>query len=214
MSERRKPEDFNSEIEAHIRLEADRNRERGMSEEDALAAARRAFGNVAKTQERFYESGRWLWCDTLRQDIRGGLRLLAKTPGWAVVAVLTVALGIGATTAIFSVIDALLLRSLPVKHPEQLVMLTKTFADDYIYTFPIQNVANFADLEAFSGLTAVSPVDRSGFVIGGSSDVPDASQTRIGLVLGNYFYLLTKICGWFPARVMRREYGRARLQPL
>src|SRR5215467_11127999 len=93
MSDKRKPNDFNSEVEAHIQLEADRNRERGMNEADALAAARRSFGNVAKVQERFYESGRWLWWDAVRQDVRIGARMLARTPGWTFVAALTVALG-------------------------------------------------------------------------------------------------------------------------
>ena len=60
MADKRSPDDFNSEIEAHIQLEADLNRERGMSDADALAAARRRFGNVFKVQVRFYESGRWL----------------------------------------------------------------------------------------------------------------------------------------------------------
>ena len=73
MAERRKPDDFKAEIEAHIRLEADRYRERGLNEEEALAAARKTFGNVTKAQERFYESGRWLWWDTLRQDIQLGV---------------------------------------------------------------------------------------------------------------------------------------------
>ncbi len=75
MLRRRKDSDFSSEIEAHIRLETDRYRERGMSEEEALAAARRAFGNVSTSRERFYESRRWLWWEHLRQDVRLAVRL-------------------------------------------------------------------------------------------------------------------------------------------
>jgi len=125
MHPKRPQDDFSAEIEAHIRLEADRFRERGMTEEQAIAAARRSFGNVTASRERFYESRRWLWCDWLKQDVRLGLRLLAKTPGWTAVAVVTVALGIGAVTAIFSVVDTVLLRPLPFAHPGQLYNVTE-----------------------------------------------------------------------------------------
>jgi putative ABC transport system permease protein len=123
---RRNSDDFRSEIEAHIRIEADRDRERGLSEDDALAAARRAFGNVTNVEERFFESKRLLWWDNLTQDVRICLRLLAKTPAWTVVAVLTVALGIGATAAIFSVVNAALLRPLPFPKPNQLYAVVET----------------------------------------------------------------------------------------
>ncbi len=112
--------DFSAEVEAHIRLEADRYRSQGMSEKEALAAARRAFGNVTKIQERFYDSRRWLLWDSLGQDLKLALRLLAKTPGWTAVAAMTIALGVGATAAIFSIVNTVLLRPLPFPHSRQL----------------------------------------------------------------------------------------------
>src|SRR5580704_2385613 len=117
---KRKARDFIAEIEAHIQLESERLREQGLSEEEARAAARRSFGNLMQAEERFYESGRWLWWDHLRQDLRFGLRVLARNPGFVVTVVLTLALSIGANTAIFSIVNALLLKELPYAHPERI----------------------------------------------------------------------------------------------
>src|SRR5437899_380489 len=119
---RRTASDFGAEIEAHLHLETERLREEGLSEEDARASALRAFGNVTQARERFYESGRWLWWDHLRQDVRFGLRMLGRSPGFTAVAVATLALGIGANTAIFSYISAWMIKPLPYPQADRLMV--------------------------------------------------------------------------------------------
>jgi predicted permease len=120
---RRRDGDFQAEIESHIALEADRLIAEGMPGEEARVAARRAFGNVAIVQERFYEGQRCLWWDNLGRDLRYGFRLLWKSPAFTAAAALTIALGLGANTAIFSLVDAVLLQLLPVHEPKQIVFV-------------------------------------------------------------------------------------------
>jgi putative ABC transport system permease protein len=116
-------DDFQHEIEAHIALETDRLIDEGLSPAAARDAARRAFGNVAAASERFHDSRRAVWLTDLGRDVRYGVRLLTRHPGFTLVAVLTLALGIGANTAIFSLINSVMLRPLPVRDPGRLAVV-------------------------------------------------------------------------------------------
>ncbi|HSC44194.1 MAG TPA: ABC transporter permease, partial [Candidatus Acidoferrum sp.] len=116
-------QDLGREIQDHIEIAASENMERGMSAEDARHAAMRKFGNVTRAKEDAREVWCVLWLEQLLQDIRIGLRQLQKNSGFAAVAILTLALGIGANTAIYSFMESILLRSLPVADPESLVVL-------------------------------------------------------------------------------------------
>jgi predicted permease len=183
---KRKLGDFTSEIEAHVELEIERLREEGLSEEEARAIAHRSFGNVMHAEERFYESGRWLWWDHFWQDVRYGLRMLRKSPGFTATAVLTIALGIGATTAIFTVVDATLLRPLPYPQPEQLVSI-----EDDLPGVSARDVGmsppEWQDLQRSGIFENVSPTQFDENNLTGSSQ---PARVRILIVAPNYFALL------------------------
>src|SRR5437879_1521920 len=103
---KRKQHDFNAEIEAHLQLEADQLQAEGLTPAEAQAAAHRAFGNQMSAQERFYESGRWMFLDHLLRDVRFAARVLKKDARFSALAVLGLALGVGGSTAIFALINA------------------------------------------------------------------------------------------------------------
>src|SRR3984885_13002569 len=115
--------EIEDELLEHLRMRAEVNIAKGMSSEQAMRAARLRFGNPAMMKERVEEQDAALSFENLFRDVRYALRGFAKSPGFTAVAILTLALGIGANTAVFQLLDAVCLRSLPIAAPQELAEL-------------------------------------------------------------------------------------------
>ena len=197
MFDRRRPtSDFSEELQAHLQIEIDRLRAEGLSEKDAYHAARRNLGNLSLAGERFYETSRWMWLEHLLGDLRYSVRRLIKAPAFAITAILTLALGIGATTSIFTLVNAVLLKSLPVANPDQLYRVGKEihccvwggygqggefsiFSHD-LYKHLRDNAQGFEEFAAFQAGQSLLGVRRA--------RTSNTADTYIGeFVSGNYF---------------------------
>src|SRR5437773_3160129 len=178
--------DLEEELRSHIQLRADDLERFGLGRAEAERRARIEFGGEARFKEECREAIAGNFIDTLIQDVRFSLRMLRKSPGFAAVVILTVALGIGATTAIFSVVDATLLRPLPYSQPEQLVSIQADLpglgARDVGIAPP-----EWKDLQESGIFEYVSPTWFDENNLTGSSQ---PARVRLLIVAPNYFALL------------------------
>jgi predicted permease len=123
---RKRSDELEKEIQYHLQMAETERIERGASQNEAQAGARREFGNVSLAKELVRDAWGWRWLEQIGQDLRHGARILRMNPGFTVLAVLILGLGIGANAAVFSVLHAVLLRPLPYRNPKQLMMLWVT----------------------------------------------------------------------------------------
>ncbi len=179
---RKRYDELDEEIRAHIEMSAHEREERGESADEARAAARREFGNVGLVKETTRDTWSYVWMERLWQDVHYGLRMLRKSPGFTTVVILTLALGIGANTAIFSLVDAALLRLLPVEKPEQLFRLTSINKEGRIndaFSYPTFK-SLLENNQTLSGLIAFRSLGNLDFVVSGKGELARGQAVSAG----------------------------------
>ena len=180
-----KQRELEDELASHLQMSQQDLQDRGESPQQAAQSARREFGNVALVEHVTRDQWRGRRLDEFLQDLRFALRTLRKSPGFTAVAILTLALGIGANTSLFSVVNAVLLNPVPYPHPEQLVMLHESkpnFRSGSI-SYP-----NFRDWQHDNHSFAQMAVTRgTGFTLTG---LGEAEELRAQFISSDYFSLL------------------------
>ncbi len=187
--------DLNDELAFHLTMREQKNRSAGLGATEARYAARRQFGNTTTAKE----SSRQMWTfasiETLWQDIRFGSRMLIKDPGFTAIVVLTLALGIGANTAIFSIVNGLMLRPLPVNDPRSITFLAFPHGAEYI-----DDTFSYPEFTEIRNQTHEIFADAAGMIFGGLAGFENATDgmtvdgkteaVQTAFVTGNFFTML------------------------
>src|SRR5262249_43691183 len=183
--------ELDEELQYHLERQIEENLAKGMTAEEARYAALRAMGGVERRKEECRDMRRVRLIEDLIQDLRYGLRTLRKSPGFTAVAALSLALGIGANMAIFSLVDAVLLKMLPVKSPEQLVAIesfNQRGERSKIFSYPIFEQLRDRS-QVFTGVLAAED-DTNSVEMVGPEPGGRTEQAEVQLVSGEYFQVL------------------------
>ena len=222
---RQRDHELDEEIQSHLEMQIEDNLRKGMSLEDARYAARRSFGGVDQMKEAYRDHRGVPVVETVSQDLRFAIRVLRRSPVYTCVIVLTLAIGIGANTAIFSLVDAVLIKMLPVRNPEQLVAID-TFnqrGERNNFSYPL-----FEQLRdrtnTFNGVFAALDGTRRMDLIGPTENAQPL-PVEVQLVSGEYFQVLgvnaaagrtlniedNKVPGGHPVAVINYDFWRNKL---
>ena len=202
---RQEEQELHEERQFHLERQIEQNLAAGVSREEAQYAALRLFGGLQQTKEECRDMRRTKLIETIIQDLRYGLRMLAKNPGVTAVVVLSLVIGVGVNTAIFSLLNAVVLKALPIHHPEQLVLFSQIFPDgsensnmSWPYFEGIRNRNR-----SLSGVFAFTTLGRLNVGVEGKADLATGQ-----IVTGGYFSTLglTPVAG----RFFTQEDDRAR----
>ena len=182
---KRMMDDLDRDIRDHIDRETEENIARGMSPEEARYAAVRKFGNVTRVKEDVREVWSVVWLEQLWQDIHYALRMLRKSPGFAAIAILTLALGIGANTSLFSVVNGVLLNPLPYPHSNEVVTAANWFPGFGESSISYPDFLDWARLNhTFSSLAAYR---QESFNLNGQGDTEQVTAMEVST---SFFSLL------------------------
>lgn len=213
--------DLSDELQFHLAVREEKLRAQGVPAEEAHHVARRQFGNALQAKEVNREMWTFPFLETLWQDVRYGLRQLRRNPGFTAVAVITLALGIGANTAIFSVIDATLLRPLPFTDPGRLVELWQTLPKKGEYEDGVcyQNLVDWnRDNRTFEGMAAYRDLDVTLSGKGEPAVIPGAAVSSsvfhvLGVkpIVGRALIPADDVTGSSPVALVSEGLWRSRL---